>query len=362
MIPSSPSSRRRLCSSTSNPNDEMIPSPVIATLCTVLLQPRRPTWSAVGWNVPAVSSGPPIELRVERPTTHLVPSGMALRLASGSKVCTAEEAVATIPDGACITVSGTITMLLPRTLLGALEARFLSEQPPAGPDVVRAVPDRRAGDRAAVVPRAAQAGDRRLVHAARAAAPDDRRRRGRGLPVPARQPELLVPGAWPPDATDTSRRSGIDTYLDPRHGGGKLNARTTEDLVSLATVDGEEHIVYPRLPHRRRPDPGVGRRRARQRQPRGRGGDDERAVPGAGGQALRRAGDRAGPAAGRGRPDPAAPRRRARHPRRRRRHQPGRGARGLDRHDELPAAGAPRAAAAVARARRHRSARSGGAG
>ena len=41
---------------------------------------------------------------------------------------------------------------------------------------------------------------------------------------------------------------GIDTYLDPRHGGGKLNARTTEDIVSLATVDGVEHIVYPTLP------------------------------------------------------------------------------------------------------------------
>ena len=53
-----------------------------------------------------------------------------IALATGSKVCTAEEAVATIPDGACITVSGTITMLLPRTLLGALEARFLSGSSP----------------------------------------------------------------------------------------------------------------------------------------------------------------------------------------------------------------------------------------
>src|ERR1043165_6192031 len=55
---------------------------------------------------------------------------MALRLATGSKVCTAEDAGASIPDGACLTVSGTITLLLPRTLLAALEARFLSTDHP----------------------------------------------------------------------------------------------------------------------------------------------------------------------------------------------------------------------------------------
>ena len=55
---------------------------------------------------------------------------MALRLATGSKVCTAEEAVATIPDGACITVSGTITCSCRAPCSRAARGRFLSEGHP----------------------------------------------------------------------------------------------------------------------------------------------------------------------------------------------------------------------------------------
>jgi acyl CoA:acetate/3-ketoacid CoA transferase len=43
-------------------------------------------------------------------------------------------------------------------------------------------------------------------------------------------------------------RVGLGTYLDPRNGGGRLNERTTEDLVSLTRVEGDEQIVYRRLP------------------------------------------------------------------------------------------------------------------
>lgn len=43
-------------------------------------------------------------------------------------------------------------------------------------------------------------------------------------------------------------RIGLGTFVDPRHGGGKLNARTTEELVSVMQVRGEDYLFYPTMP------------------------------------------------------------------------------------------------------------------
>ncbi len=42
-------------------------------------------------------------------------------------------------------------------------------------------------------------------------------------------------------------RVGLGTYIDPRHGGGRMNARTVKDIVQSMQVDGEDYLFYRAL-------------------------------------------------------------------------------------------------------------------
>jgi len=43
-------------------------------------------------------------------------------------------------------------------------------------------------------------------------------------------------------------RVGLGTYVDPRQGGGRMNERTVDDIVSVMPIDGEDYLFYKAFP------------------------------------------------------------------------------------------------------------------
>jgi propionate CoA-transferase len=176
-----------------------------------------------------------------------------------TKVCSFEEAVAGIKDGQTVATVGVIGWITPDKTLAALAERFrktgapknLTFYFPCGTGDGQDIPGM---DRVAIPGLMKRIVSGSYVNPAH--------------PVTGKRPELmrvirenLVEAySWPIGASmqwlrEVARKSpgymtkiGLDTYIDPRQSGGKLNPRTTEDLVERIEFRGEEYLFYPVFP------------------------------------------------------------------------------------------------------------------
>jgi propionate CoA-transferase len=163
-----------------------------------------------------------------------------------NKIVSPAEAAAIIRAGDTVSVAGFVGIGTPDELLIAIAERFRMERAPAGLTLVFAAAPGDGKDRG--LNRLAHPGlIKRAVGGHWALVPKlarlamDNEIEAYNLPlgciaqlyrdIAARRAGLLS-------------RVGLRTFVDPRQDGGKLNARTTEDLVELLVIGGKEYLLY----------------------------------------------------------------------------------------------------------------------
>lgn len=169
-------------------------------------------------------------------------SGMTNR----DKVISAAEAIALIRDGDTVVVEGFAGQCFAEELTLALEARFLRTGAPRDLTLTFAVAQ---GDTQG------RGSDRLCYEGLIKCAVGGHWGMSRELGKMAVENKIeaynLPQGVVAQLFRDTAAgkpglltRVGLGTFVDPRNGGGKINERTTEDLVEVISIGGEEYLFY----------------------------------------------------------------------------------------------------------------------
>jgi propionate CoA-transferase len=166
------------------------------------------------------------------------------------KIVTADEAVALIRDGDSVCCSGFVGIGTPDELIMALERRFTGAAEPRNLTLVFAAAPGDGRDRGlnrlalpGLVKRAIGGHWALLPKLARMAT--DNLIEAYNLPLGTMSHLYRDIAAHRPG---TLTQVGLGTFVDPRHGGGKINASTTEDLVSTIDIDGKTWLFYKVFP------------------------------------------------------------------------------------------------------------------
>lgn len=163
-----------------------------------------------------------------------------------SKICSAEEAVALIPDGVWLTIAGFVGTSLPELLLRAVRERFDATGAPANLGLIYAASVGNSKGRGFDLLAAEGLVDR-LIYGWTGSAPGFlklvRENKVQAWNLPLGVVSHMIRDVAAGRAGPVTK-VGLGTFVDPREKGGRLNARTTRDVVRLVQLGGRDLLWY----------------------------------------------------------------------------------------------------------------------
>lgn len=168
-----------------------------------------------------------------------------------TKVISASQAAALIRDGDTVAFSGFGLACVNQEVIAALEERWLAGEGPHGLTIVNSSAVGARGKREGLGKLSYEGLVKRWIGGIMSASPALGQLAADGKLECYNLPQGVITALYREIAAHRPgvvTKVGLGTFVDPRIEGAKVNAVTTEDLVSLIELDGEEYLYYRGFP------------------------------------------------------------------------------------------------------------------